>query len=297
MSQLQGKVAVILGAAGRDNMGQTHRPALRAEGARVVVAGRDHAALRALAAEIGGVAATCDITPQGRARGAGADRAASPVGQLDIAINCTGHGLMAKLKDTTEAQIDALTNLQFKGVFFFLQVFAEAMAEGGGGSIITMSSASVYALLYNHAAYIGTKAGADALVRCFANEYGAKGVKVNALAPGLTSTPMTEKEMQMPGLREAFVKEYPLGRIGTAEDVADAALWLAQPGSFITGQVLQINGGLTLRRNPEPPGHQREPGSREIGPCLKKTIMTDCILAILAYNSIHCEELASTARA
>jgi NAD(P)-dependent dehydrogenase (short-subunit alcohol dehydrogenase family) len=77
-------------------------------------------------------------------------------------------------------------------------------------------------------------------------------VKVNALAPGLTSTPMTEKEMQMPGLREAFVKEYPLGRIGTAADVADAALWLAQPGSFITGQVLQINGGLTLRRNPSP---------------------------------------------
>jgi NAD(P)-dependent dehydrogenase (short-subunit alcohol dehydrogenase family) len=126
------------------------------------------------------------------------------------------------------------------------------MAQGGGGSIITMSSASVYALLYNHAAYIGTKAGADALVRCFANEYGGKHVKVNALAPGLTSTPMTEKEMQLPGLREAFVKEYPLGRIGTADDVADAALWLAQPGSFITGQVLQINGGLTLRRNPSP---------------------------------------------
>jgi 2-hydroxycyclohexanecarboxyl-CoA dehydrogenase len=251
MSQLQGKVAVILGAAGRDNMGQTIARRFQGAGARVVVAGRDHAALRALAAELDGVAATCDITQKAELE-ALAKTAQDSFGQLDIAINCTGHGLMAKLKDTTEAQIDALTNLQFKGVFFFLQVFAEAMAQGAGGSIITMSSASVYALLYNHAAYIGTKAGADALVRCFANEYGAKGVKVNALAPGLTSTPMTEKEMAMPGLREAFVKEYPLGRIGTAEDVADAALWLAQPGSFITGQVLQINGGLTLRRNPSP---------------------------------------------
>ena len=177
---------------------------------------------------------------------------------------------MAKLKDTTEAQIDALTNLQFKGVFFFLQVFAEAMAQGGGGSIITMSSASVYALLYNHAAYIGTKAGADALVRCFANEYGAKGVKVNALAPGLTATPMTEKEMQMPGPARGLREGVPPGRIGTAEDVADAALWLAQPGSFITGQVLQINGGLTLRRNPSPRDINASLGCREMRPLLEK---------------------------
>ena len=251
MSQLQGKIAVVLGAAGRDNMGQTIARRFTKEGARVVVAGRGAAALAALAQELGGHPATCDITRKADLENLA--RVALDVGgRIDIAVNCTGHGLMARLRDTSAEQIDALTNLQFKGVFVFLQVFAEAMAAHGGGSIITMSSASVYALLHNHAAYIGTKAGADALVRCFANEYGGKGVKVNSLAPGLTSTPMTEKEMQMPGLREAFVKEYPLGRIGTAEDVADAAVWLSQPGSFLTGQVLQINGGLTLRRNPSP---------------------------------------------
>jgi NAD(P)-dependent dehydrogenase (short-subunit alcohol dehydrogenase family) len=110
----------------------------------------------------------------------------------------------------------------------------------------------VYALLYNHAAYIGTKAGADALVRCFANEYGARGVKVNSIAPGLTATPMTTREMATPGLETAFLKEYPLGRIGTSQDVASAAVWLAGADSFMTGQVLQVNGGLTLRRNPLP---------------------------------------------
>jgi NAD(P)-dependent dehydrogenase (short-subunit alcohol dehydrogenase family) len=251
MGQLQGKIAVVLGAAGKDNMGQVIARRFVAEGARVVVAGRDPAAVAQLARELGGTSCACDIT-----RKADLEQLARVAlefgGRIDAAINCTGLGLMARLRDTSEEQIDTLTELQFKGVFFFLQVFAEAMAAHGGGSIITMSSASVYALLYNHAAYIGTKAGADALVRCFANEYGAKGVKVNSLAPGLTSTPMTEKEMQMPGLREAFVREYPLGRIGSAEDVADAAVWLSQPGSFITGQVLQINGGLTLRRNPSP---------------------------------------------
>jgi NAD(P)-dependent dehydrogenase (short-subunit alcohol dehydrogenase family) len=251
MNRLNGKVAVILGAAGRDNMGQAIARAFAREGARVVVGGRNAESLRAFSAEIAATSALCDITRKGEVE-ALAQAAIDAFGRVDVAVNCTGWGLMAKLRDTTEEQIDALMDLQFKGVFFFLQVFAERLAAGGGGSIITMSSASVYALLHNHAAYIGTKAGADALVRCFANEYGARGVKVNSLAPGLTATPMTENEMQLPGLREAFVKEYPLGRIGTAEDVADAALWLASEESFMTGQVLQINGGLTLRRNPSP---------------------------------------------
>ena len=174
------------------------------------------------------------------------------LGRVDVAVNCTGWGLMAKILDTTEEQIDRLMDLHFKGGYFFLQAFVGAMAQSGGGSVILTSSASVYALLYHHAAYIGTKAGADALVRCFANEFGAKQVRVNAIAPGLTATPMTEKEVQLPGLEEAFLKEYPLGRIGTTEDVANAALWLAGDESFVTGQVLQVNGGLTLRRNPSP---------------------------------------------
>ncbi len=251
MNRLKDKVAVVLGAAGQDNMGQVIARRFVEEGARVVVAGRKAEPLAALAAQLGGQSLVCDITRKADLE-ALAQAARQAYGRIDIAVNCTGWGLMAKLRDTTEAQIDGLMDLQFKGVFFFLQVFAEALAASGGGSIITMSSASVYALLYNHAAYIGTKAGADALVRCFANEYGAKGVKVNSLAPGLTSTPMTEKEMEMPGLKEAFVREYPLGRIGTPGDVAEAALWLAAPESFMTGQVLQVNGGLTLRRNPLP---------------------------------------------
>ena len=148
--------------------------------------------------------------------------------------------------------LDQLAALQFKGAYFFLQAFVGAMAESGGGSIVQISSASAYALLYNHAAYIATKSAGDALVRCFANEFGASGIKVNSIAPGLTASPMTATAMDLPGLEQAFLKEYPLGRIGLAEDVANAALWLATDESFLTGQVLQINGGLTLRRNPTP---------------------------------------------
>jgi NAD(P)-dependent dehydrogenase (short-subunit alcohol dehydrogenase family) len=251
MGRIKGKVAVILGAAGQGNMGQTIARRFAGEGARVVVAGRSEAPLRELATELGGDHFVCDITRSAEV-GALARFAGELAGRVDIAVNCTGWAPMTKLLDVTEDELDALCALQFKGVYFFLQSMVAQMAAGGGGSIVTMSSASVYALLYNHAAYIATKAAGDALVRCFANEFGAKGVRVNAIAPGLTPSPMTAHEMSLPGLREAFIKEYPLGRIGTAEDIADAALWLAGDESFLTGQVLQINGGLTLRRNPTP---------------------------------------------
>jgi NAD(P)-dependent dehydrogenase (short-subunit alcohol dehydrogenase family) len=249
MGRLEGKCAVILGAAGRDNMGQVMARTFAREGARVLVAGRKEDSLRAIAAETGGEYALCDITRKGDVE-ALADAALTRLGKVDVAVNCTGWGLMAKLLDTTEDQLDRLSALQFKGPYFFLQAFAGRMGKSGGGSVIQVSSASVHALLNNHAAYIATKAAGEALVRCFANEFGAAGVRVNSIAPGLTSTPMTEQEVRLPGLEEAFVREYPLGRIGTTQDVADAALWLAGDECFMTGQVLQVNGGLTLRRNP-----------------------------------------------
>jgi NAD(P)-dependent dehydrogenase (short-subunit alcohol dehydrogenase family) len=251
MDRLNGKVAVVLGAAGKDNMGQVIARRFAAEGARVVVAGRHEAPLAALAAEMGGSYALCDITKKAELDALAA-QAVREHGRIDVAVNCTGWGLLAKLLDTNEEQLDKIAALQFKGPYFFLQAFVSQMSKLGGGSIITISSASVYALLYHHAAYIATKAATDALVRCFANEFGSKGIRINSIAPGFTESPMTQKEAQLPGLLDTFLKEYPLGRIGTSADVANAALWLATDESFMTGQVLQINGGLTLRRNPSP---------------------------------------------
>ncbi len=251
MGRIDGKVAVILGAAGPQNMGQTIARRFAAEGARVIVAGRREEPLRALAAELDGDWRLCDIT-RGDDVAALASFAVERFGGLDAAVNCTGWAPMTKLLEVREEELDRLSQLQFKGVYFFLQHMTARMAAHGGGSIVQMSSASAYALLWNHAAYIATKSAGDALVRCFANEFGARGVRVNSIAPGLTASPMTQREMALPGLIEAFVKEYPLGRIGTPEDIANAALWLASEESFLTGQVLQINGGLTLRRNPNP---------------------------------------------
>jgi NAD(P)-dependent dehydrogenase (short-subunit alcohol dehydrogenase family) len=248
---MKDKIAVILGAAGPENMGQAIAKRFAEEGAHVIVAGRKKEPLESLARELGGEAVLCDLTKKGDVE-ALASSVVQKHGRIDVAVNCTGWAPLSKLLETTEDELEKLSALQFKGAYFFLQSFVRAMVGSGGGSIITMTSASVHALLYNHAGYIATKAAGEALVRCFANEFGSKGVKVNCIAPGLTSSPMTRQEIGLPGLEDAFLKEYPLGRIGTTDDIANAALWLATAESFLTGQILQINGGLTLRRNPSP---------------------------------------------
>jgi NAD(P)-dependent dehydrogenase (short-subunit alcohol dehydrogenase family) len=97
---------------------------------------------------------------------------------------------------------------------------------------------------------MGTKAGMDHVVRTVANEYGEKGIRANSISPGITNSPMAASLVAEPALLRAFTACYPLGRIGTIEDIASAAVWLASDDCFMTGQNLQVNGGLTLRRNP-----------------------------------------------
>ncbi|API60307.1 oxidoreductase [Tardibacter chloracetimidivorans] len=247
MGMLQDKVAVIIGAAGRDNMGQVIARRFAAEGARVVVAGRDEAALAELAEEIGGLAVRCDITDEGDLA-ALADAAVARFGHLDIALNATGWGLLKPFLETTKEDIDRITALQFTGPILFYQAMLRRM--GDGGSIIQISSATASIMLEDHAAYMGTKAGTDHVIRCVANEFGHRGIRANSIAPGFTPTPMTAKASRNQAILDTFAKEYPLGRVGTSEDIADAAAWVASDQCFMTGQVLQVNGGLTLRRNP-----------------------------------------------
>ncbi|MFY8094728.1 MAG: SDR family oxidoreductase [Niveispirillum sp.] len=247
MGRLAGKGAIVIGAANRDNMGQVIARRFAAEGATVVVAGRKRDELDRLADEIGGHAATCDITDRTQVF-ALADFAKEKLGHLDIALNATGWGLLKPFLETTEEEFDQMSALQFKGPFMFYQAVIGAMDRGG--SIIQISSATATIMLNDHAAYMGAKAGTDHIIRVVAHEFGQRGIRANSISPGLTATPMTAGHMAIPGLTEAFLPEYPLGRIGTSEDIAAAAVWLASDECFMTGENLQVNGGLTLRRNP-----------------------------------------------
>lgn len=251
MGRLEGKVAVVLGAAGKDNMGQVIARRLKAEGCDVIVAGRQRGPLDDLAAELGGIAVTCDITDRAQVF-ALAEQARAWKGRLDVGINGTGWGFLKDFLDTDDEELAKISALQFTGPFVFFQAMIKAMMQNqpSGGSIIQISSATAKIMLNDHAAYMGTKAGTDHVIRCVAHEFGQHGIRANSISPGLTETPMTADAAVIGGFFDTFVKGYPLGRIGTSQDIAAAAVWLASDECFMTGENLQVNGGLTLRRNP-----------------------------------------------
>jgi NAD(P)-dependent dehydrogenase (short-subunit alcohol dehydrogenase family) len=247
MGRLSGKAAIVLGAASPDNMGQAIARRMRAEGAQVLVAGRKMDELRRFAGEIDGHASYCDITKQ-EDLVALANAGAEAMGSVSIAVNTTGWGLLKPFLETTAEELEQMAALQFVGPFQFFQAMIKVMTKGG--SIIQISSATATIMLNHHAAYMGTKAGTDHVIRCIANEFGGHGIRANSISPGLTDTPMTAEAKGVPGLFDSFLKSYPLGRIGTKDDVAAAAVWLASDECYMTGENLQVNGGLTLRRNP-----------------------------------------------
>jgi len=247
VGRLAGKAAIVIGAANRGNMAQVIARRFRDEGAQVTVAGRKMDELSRFAAEIGGHAIACDITDRDQVQSL-AQGARAAMGSVSIGVNATGWGLLKPFLENSVEEIDQMMDLQFKGPFLFCQAMIEAMS--GGGSIIQISSATAKIMLNHHAAYMGCKAGTDHVIRCVANEFGDRGIRANSISPGLTDTPMTADAKQVPGLFDSFLAGYPLGRIGTSEDIASAAVWLASDECFMTGENLQVNGGLTLRSNP-----------------------------------------------
>ena len=249
MGRLEGKAAIILGASKPDNMGQIIARRFIEEGARVLVAGRDSNEIDRFSKENGIQGVACDITKRDQID-ALADKALIDFGKLDIAVNASGWAQVRPFLDVDEELLDRVIDIQFKGPFLFFQSMVKAMASGG--SLIQISSATATIMLQNYAPYMGTKAGIDHVVRVVANEFGHQGIRANSISPGITETPMSERLFRAPGIVDAFVAAYPLGRVGTSEDIAAAAVWLASDECFMTGENLQVNGGLTLRRNPTP---------------------------------------------
>ncbi|MDL9948625.1 SDR family oxidoreductase [Gordonia sp. ABSL11-1] len=248
MTRLKGKTALVLGASKPGNMGQTIARAFIAEGADVVVSGRDIDEANRFAELRGASALACDV----RSRTEVFDlfhEVARLHGGVDVAVSTAATGLLpTTILDTTEDDVESMASTIFKGGFYFLQAAVDSMQDKGG-SIITVTSAVASIMFENHGIYMGAKAGLEHLTRSVANDYGRAGIRANSIAPGYTQTPMAER-FSAPGVVEAFCREIPLGRLNTAEDVANAAVFVASDECFMTGQTLHVNGGLTLRRNP-----------------------------------------------
>lgn len=247
MFRFKDRVAVVLGASDSTSMGGAIARRLIQEGAKVVVAARRRDKVRALADAIGAEAAVCDITREGEVAALAA-LAIERFGRLDVAVNCAGEAIMGSFAQTDEATLRRAADIHFIGPFFFVKHMAAHMTHGG--SIVTISSITASLMFPNHAAYMGAKAGTDHLVRVAALEYGPRGIKVNSVSPSFTESPMTKEFMTIPGVREAFEQEIPLGRLNTVDDVAAAVLWVSSDEAYVTGQNIHPTGGNTLRRLP-----------------------------------------------
>ena len=149
-----------------------------------------------------------------------------------------------------------MCDVQFIGPALFIKQAAAAIEKTGsqsGGSIMTLSSVTAELTGAGLGAYGATKAAIDKLVKVAAVEYGPRNIRVNSISPGVTSTPMTEKIFDTPSMVNAFKKETPIGRLATPEDVAFAALYLADDRCITTGDNIRVSGGIHLRRLPTYP--------------------------------------------
>jgi NAD(P)-dependent dehydrogenase (short-subunit alcohol dehydrogenase family) len=149
---------------------------------------------------------------------------------------------------TREILLEA-SEVHFIGAALFLKHMAAKMTAGG--SLITTSSLTALVAPPGLAAYAGSKRGTDQMVRIAAVELGERGIRVNSIVPGFTRSAMTEGYFAIPTLENAFLREIPLKRLSTVEDVANAALWLASDESrSTTGQMIDVTAGQSLRRTP-----------------------------------------------
>jgi len=247
MGRLDGKVVVILGASDERSMGAATARRFAKEGARLVLAARRLDALEPIAAGVKGIAVACDITKEADLERL-ARTAVDKFGKLDVAINYAGVNMAAPLSDVTREALMQSCEVHLVGTALFFKHMGAKLSDGG--AMITTSSLTALTAPPGLAAYAAAKRGVDQMVRIAAIEYGARGIRVNSIAPGFTRSAMTEGYFALPTLEGAFLREIPLGRLVKVDDIANAALWLASDEAFITGQVIDITGGQSLRRVP-----------------------------------------------
>jgi len=238
-----------MGASGEANFGSAIARRLAEAGANVVVAARRLEPLEALAADINGLGVACDITDEAQLANL-FSQAKAKFGSVDIAVNSSGILANAAIADLDRDAIMPTLEVSFVGALLFFKHAAAAM--DAGGSVITVSSLTARLPGPGHAVYAGARAGIDYAIKVAAVEYAAKGIRFNTIAAGLIETDMTSGLCSIPGVVEKFVEDIPVGRMGTLQDMAEAALWLAdgEASGFINGHLIDLAGGQQMGHLP-----------------------------------------------
>lgn len=248
--RIENKVALITGAAMGIGAGIAQR--FVEAGAVVVVFDINAERARSTAQDLGRTGRTLaihgDVANEDDVRRA-IDRTVAEFGALDVLVNNAGIDLVTPVVELTSANWDRQLAVNLKGAFLFCK-YAIPRMRGRGGAIVNISSVRAFVSYAGDAAYEASKAGLIALTRAVALHYGRDGIRVNAVCPGYISTPMTDEWLASKPDPAAALQQmlsfHPLGRIGTPQDVADAALFLASDAaSFISGTYLVVDGAMT----------------------------------------------------
>ena len=249
--KLEGKKALVTGSS--KGIGREIAIRLAREGADVVInynsdpKGADEALAEVTALGRKGAALQANLGVTSEVREL-VTKSADLLGGLDILVNNAGIEKHAPFWDVTEADYDAVLNVNLKGVFFATQAFVRnCRAAGTDGRIINISSVHEDMAFPNFAAYCASKGGIRMLTRTLAVELGPLGITINSIAPGAIETPINAKLLNDPAKLRALTSQIPLGRLGQPDDVASLAVFLASSESrYVTGSTYLVDGGLSV---------------------------------------------------
>jgi NAD(P)-dependent dehydrogenase (short-subunit alcohol dehydrogenase family) len=242
---------VVLISGGSRGIGRGLAEGFASRGARVIVTGRDETTLKQAADEMAAAAGApltpmvCDVAnPAAIARLA--ERALSEFGQIDTLINVAGVNKRKRAETYTEEEYDFIVDINLKGAFLLSQAIGRAMLERRQGCQINIVSLNNDRPLKAVLPYAVSKAGMGHMTRALATEWGPRGVRVNAIAPGFILTDLTRQLWSDPTMQAWGRANTPLERLGTPADLVGAAIFLASPASaFMTGQILYVDGGMS----------------------------------------------------
>jgi 2-dehydro-3-deoxy-D-gluconate 5-dehydrogenase len=245
---LSDRVAIVTGSA--SGIGKAIAVGLAQAGADLALVDVNKEGLTGTAEEIRkigrkAVAYVVDITDL-KAVQAGVDEIEKEFGRIDILMNNAGIVIKSDLKDVTEVEWDKLMNVNLKGAFFFAQTVGKAMMKRKSGKIINTLSNCAFVAEHLLGVYCATKGGLLMITKCLASEWAQYGINVNAIGPAFIKTPINDPLLKDQHFKDWSLNRIPFHRMGEAEEMVGAAVYLASDSSsFVNGAVLMVDGGFT----------------------------------------------------